>query len=636
MDERQENFPIGTYRYLDGLLSDVRVAVSRRAAELAGDENPDSPAYTVGYKHVTAAWKEHRHAQTLLDIAERDRTYRKLDFACEQGKELVEQNDRLTAELAEATERRAETAAMVTHLTSELVEARDCGHAEDANGCGDCNACLELHWRRELGLRRKRDAELSEARRLLEPCRPDTDSQTPEGAAAYPATVNDVLSLLSSHWADVMQACPTDEYFGAWERLARPVIERLFTKSVEAEVSKLLECRRHGCCDRLPADNYAGVVKLRAECADWQKRAEEAERSLAEAKRERDELRSFIAQAVPFLEEAWKACFHGEEKALLSCEERGMGQLLATFRKIADGKPALPPGVVTQEEASKYAENAIAWAHRLLGRPNELKPELREWILPGETCAHGIERANAEVVSLRAELASERQAFGRLADKFRELDADLWEAYEPAGSENETLKELTERKAKWLRVRDEVIAACREPNPEQESKPQQPDWQPDWQAAFERMADAIRKMKITLLTSVGPGTYPMYCATTQKALDALIASCRAPQPEQPAAEPPTKPQSYSDAACQRSARYALAEMDLSDAEELPPCPPIPQGPEPPPQPNGDLWEGPGHGWELPEQLTEEETAAFIANLQRLPCCKGRERPEPTYAAVVVA
>ncbi|MDD4891834.1 MAG: hypothetical protein PHU85_18090 [Phycisphaerae bacterium] len=146
MAERQENFPIGTFRYLDGLLSDVRVAVSRRAAELAGDENPDSLAYRVSCKHVTAAWKEHRHAQTLLDIAERDRTYRKLDFASEQGRELVKQNKRLTAELAEVS---------------------DCDHSEDDGACGDCNACLELRWMRELDLRRKRDAELAEARKEL-------------------------------------------------------------------------------------------------------------------------------------------------------------------------------------------------------------------------------------------------------------------------------------------------------------------------------------------------------------------------------------------------------------------------------------------------------------------------------------
>lgn len=66
-----------------------------------------------------------------------------------------------------------------------------------------------------------------------------------------------------------------------------------------------------------------------------------------------DKLRFFIAESLPFLEEAWKACFHGEETALLSAEERGMGRLLGLFREIAAGKPAMPPGVITASVAGR-------------------------------------------------------------------------------------------------------------------------------------------------------------------------------------------------------------------------------------------------------------------------------------------
>ncbi len=37
-----------------------------------------------------------------------------------------------------------------------------------------------------------------------------------------------------------------------------------------------------------------------------------------------DELRGYIASTLPYLQEAWEACFRGQEKALLSAEERGM------------------------------------------------------------------------------------------------------------------------------------------------------------------------------------------------------------------------------------------------------------------------------------------------------------------------
>lgn len=122
------------------------------------------------------------------------------------------------------------------------------------------------------------------------------------------------------------------------------------------------------------------------------------------AAREVLRLRSFIAQTLPFLREAWTTCFDGHETKLLSAEQRGMGMLIGLFKEIADGKPSLPPGVITTKQADKETEASIAWAHRLLGSPNELKDELQEWIQPGETCAHGIERANREVLRLREAL----------------------------------------------------------------------------------------------------------------------------------------------------------------------------------------------------------------------------------------
>lgn len=35
---------------------------------------------------------------------------------------------------------------------------------------------------------------------------------------------------------------------------------------------------------------------------------------------------------------------------------------------------------------------ATEWAHRLLGNPNDLRPELRDWIGIGNTCADGLAR----------------------------------------------------------------------------------------------------------------------------------------------------------------------------------------------------------------------------------------------------
>ena len=69
-------------------------------------------------------------------------------------------------------------------------------------------------------------AENEKLRALLIPCRPDTDAQTDP---AYPATVNDVLHLLSCYIADFLPDAVElgYEYYAAWERQARPVIERI-------------------------------------------------------------------------------------------------------------------------------------------------------------------------------------------------------------------------------------------------------------------------------------------------------------------------------------------------------------------------------------------------------------------------
>jgi hypothetical protein len=112
------------------------------------------------------------------------------------------------------------------------------------------------------------------------------------------------------------------------------------------------------------------------------------------------DIRSYITGAIPFLEEAWKACFHGQEQRLLSAEERGMGTLLQQFRAIAAGERVIPLDCVLSTESDKHVQNAVDWAHRILGCPNDLKPELQRWIRPGENCADGIARADARVRSL--------------------------------------------------------------------------------------------------------------------------------------------------------------------------------------------------------------------------------------------
>lgn len=166
-----------------------------------------------------------------------------------------------------------------------------------------------------------------------------------------------------------------------------------------------------------PTGNFCGPI-INHELRDT--RAE-----LSALRSKYDALLSLIAQSVPFLEEAWEACFDGKKEKLLSAEERGMADILMRFRAIRDGKPALPPGVYSSEEHEKSINDAIGWAHRLLGNPNELKPELRRWINLGETCVDGIERVSKEYDALRETTREE------LKSSFREAHGSLEECEDP-------------------------------------------------------------------------------------------------------------------------------------------------------------------------------------------------------------
>lgn len=105
--------------------------------------------------------------------------------------------------------------------------------AETLDGC---------EWNHPLGsadLCRRVADEIERLTSLLTSCRSDTDIED----VGYPRTANDVLSLLSAYIVDVMpDPIPGDEYFGAWERLARPVIERLTSSSDERLKAKLDAC----------------------------------------------------------------------------------------------------------------------------------------------------------------------------------------------------------------------------------------------------------------------------------------------------------------------------------------------------------------------------------------------------------
>lgn len=70
-------------------------------------------------------------------------------------------------------------------------------------------------------------SEIARLRRLLQPAYTDTDLRE---SGSKPTTINDYLVLLSSYIADYMpsEAVPNDEYFGAWETAARPLLQRVF------------------------------------------------------------------------------------------------------------------------------------------------------------------------------------------------------------------------------------------------------------------------------------------------------------------------------------------------------------------------------------------------------------------------
>ena len=115
--------------------------------------------------------------------------------------------------------------------------------------------------------------EIERLRKLLEPCRPDTDAQTDP---SYPKTVDDVLSLLSAYIADFLpdDVCPGDEYFGAWERQARKVVEPIMESNTRLRA-------------QLAVANTAirGVERNRDA---WHDQAVQLESQLAEARAELD------------------------------------------------------------------------------------------------------------------------------------------------------------------------------------------------------------------------------------------------------------------------------------------------------------------------------------------------------------
>lgn len=103
--------------------------------------------------------------------------------------------------------------------------------------------------------------EIERLRALLEPCRHDTDTQTD---SRYPMTVNDHLSLLSAYIADFLpdDVDVDDEYYGAWERQARPTILRLIEQRDAA-------CRLLGECSEVIDDDGVESIDLLAFLREW-------------------------------------------------------------------------------------------------------------------------------------------------------------------------------------------------------------------------------------------------------------------------------------------------------------------------------------------------------------------------------
>jgi hypothetical protein len=56
--ERREDFPVDSFRHLEGYWHLIRRIVMARAAQLADRETPEGPVYTVTRDHVAMALRE--------------------------------------------------------------------------------------------------------------------------------------------------------------------------------------------------------------------------------------------------------------------------------------------------------------------------------------------------------------------------------------------------------------------------------------------------------------------------------------------------------------------------------------------------------------------------------------------------
>ena len=126
-----------------------------------------------------------------------------------------------------------------------------------------------------------------------------------------------------------------------------------------------------------------------------------------------DELKFFIAETLPFLKEAWEACFNGQEEKMLSAEERGMAYLIGKFEEVANNKPPIPPNCITYEEHDMLMRKASEYYLKMV--PEHLK----KWVLVGETCVHGIKRCSEENDRLREALQDLTDAINKFRNDTR-------------------------------------------------------------------------------------------------------------------------------------------------------------------------------------------------------------------------
>jgi hypothetical protein len=56
--ERRDEFPIGSFRYLETVLQAIRSRIMARATELADHDNPTHPIYRVTRHHIDRALRE--------------------------------------------------------------------------------------------------------------------------------------------------------------------------------------------------------------------------------------------------------------------------------------------------------------------------------------------------------------------------------------------------------------------------------------------------------------------------------------------------------------------------------------------------------------------------------------------------